>query len=77
MKAIDILSLAQGICTTLDKNEIKVTDVRYVEMYQEWQRMKQEGHNWDWIMYWLGKQYDLSEASVWRILKRLDREIEM
>ena len=30
MKAIDILSLAQGICTTLDKNEIKTTDVRYV-----------------------------------------------
>ena len=69
--------MAQSICTTLDKNEIKVTDVRYVEMYQEWQRMKQEGHKWDWTMYWLGKQYEMSEASVWRIIKRLDREIEM
>lgn len=77
MKAIDILSLAEGIITTLDRNEIKTADVRYVQMYRDWQRMREEGHKWDWIMYWLGKEYDLSETSVWRILKRMDKEIEM
>lgn len=77
MKAIDILTLAEGICTTLDKNDIRCSDVRYVEMYREWQRLKNEGHKWDWIMYWLGRQYDMSEASVWRTLKRMDRDIEM
>ena len=77
MKAIDILSLAEGIITTLDRNDLKTADVRYVQMYRDWQRMKNEGHKWDWIMYWLGREYDLSEASVWRILKRMDKEIEM
>ena len=77
MKAIDILSLAEGIITTLDRNDIKTADVRYVQMYRDWHRMRQEGHKWDWIMYWLGREYDLSEASVWRILKRMDKEIEM
>lgn len=77
MKAIDILSLAEGIITTLDRNDIKTADVRYVQMYRDWQRMREEGHKWDWIMYWLGKEYDLSEASVWRILKRMDKDIEM
>lgn len=77
MKAIDILSLAEGIITTLDRNDIKTADVRYVQMYRDWQRMREEGHKWDWIMYWLGKEYDLSETSVWRILKRMDKEIEM
>ena len=77
MKAIDILSLAEGITTTLYRNDIKTADVRYIQMYRDWQRMRQEGHKWDWIMYWLGKEYDLSEASVWRILKRMDKEIEM
>lgn len=77
MKAIDILTLAEGIITTLDRNAIKTADVRYVQMYRDWQRMREEGHKWDWIMYWLGKEYDLSEASVWRILKRMDKEIEM
>ena len=77
MKAIDILSLAEGIITTLDRNDIKTADVRYVQMYRDWQRMREEGHKWDWIMYWLGKEYELSEASVWRILKRMDKEIEM
>ena len=75
MKAIDILTLAEGIITTLDRNEIKTADVRYVQMYRDWQRMREEGHKWDWIMYWLGKEYDLSEASVWRILKRMDKDI--
>lgn len=77
MKAIDILSLAEGIITTLDRNDIKTADVRYVQMYRDWQRMREEGHKWDWIMYWLGKEYDLSETSVWRILKRMDKDIEM
>ena len=77
MKAIDILTLAEGIITTLDRNDIKTADVRYVQMYRDWQRMRDEGHKWDWIMYWLGKEYDLSEASVWRILKRMDKDIEM
>ena len=77
MKAIDILSLAEGIITTLDRNDIKTADVRYVQMYRDWQRMKNEGPTWAWIMYWLGREYDLSEASVWRILKRMDKEIEM
>ena len=77
MKAIDILTLAEGIITTLDRNDIKTADVRYVQMYRDWQRMREEGHKWDWIMYWLGKEYDLSEASVWRILKRMDKDIEM
>lgn len=77
MKAIDILTLAKGICTTLDKNDIKAGDVRYIQMYSDWQRLKKEGHKFDWIMYWLAKEHDTSESSVWRILRRLDKEIEM
>ena len=77
MKAIDILTLAQGICERLDKNDIKAGDVRYIQMYRDWLRLKNEGHKYDWIMYWLAKEYDTSESSAWRIIKRLDKDVEM
>ena len=64
MKAIDILTLAQGICETLDKNDIKAGDVRYIQMYRDWLRLKNEGHKYDWIMYWLAKEYDTNHAVV-------------
>lgn len=77
MKAIDILTMAEGICRTLDKNGIKTSDVWYIEMYRDWTRLKGEGHKFNWIIYWLANEYDTSESSVWRILRRLDKDIEL
>lgn len=77
LKAVDILTLAEGICERLDRNGIRPSDVRYIQMWRDWQRMKQEGHKWDWIVYWLSNEYGLSETSVWRTLKRLGKEVEL
>ena len=77
MKAVDILNFASGIGATMVKNNVKPSDYSYVEMYSEYMRMRSEGHKYEYIVYYLSNQYNVSEASVYRIVKRLDKELDL
>lgn len=77
MKAIDILQTAESICTILAKNNIEAKDVRYIDLYRDWVRMKNEGHKYSFIVYYLSQQYDVSERSINRIVHRLEKDIEL
>lgn len=77
MKAIDILRMTESICTTLADNDIEAKDVRNIQLYDEWKRMRAEGHKYSYIMYYLKTQYEISESGVIRIIKRLDKDIDL
>lgn len=76
MKAIDILTCAESVCGILGRNDIDPKDVRYIDLYRDWVRMKKEGHKYQYIVYYLSTEYDVSETSVYRIVKRLEKDIE-
>lgn len=77
MKVIDVLVMAESICKLLADNCIAPTDVRYIELYRDWVRMRAEGHKYSYIVYYLSIQYDVSESSVNRIVKRMDKEVNI
>ena len=77
MKVVDILNFASGICATMVNNKINPSDYIYVEMYSEYMRMRSEGHKYEYIVYYLSNQYNVSEASVYRIVKRLDKDLDL
>ena len=77
MKVVDILNFASGICATMANNNITPSDHIYVEMYSEYMRMRSEGHKYEYIVYYLSIQYIVSDASVYRIVKRLDKELDL
>lgn len=77
MKAVDVLRMAESICHTLADNDIEAKDVRNIQMYDEWKRMRSEGHKYSYIIYYLTTQYDISESGIMRIVKRLDKDIEL
>ena len=76
MRAIDILQTAEGICRTLARNGIDPRDVEHIRLYQDWVRMKKEGHKYQYIVYYLTTQYEMSESSVRRVVRRMEREAE-
>lgn len=76
MKAIDILTCAESVCRILGRNDIDPKDVRYIDLFRDWVRMKMEGHKYQYIVYYLSTEYDVSETSVYRIVKRLEKDIE-
>lgn len=75
MKAVDILRMSASICNMLADNDIDAKDVRNIQLYEEWKRMRAEGHKYSYIMYYLTTQYDVSESGVMRIIKRLDKDV--
>lgn len=77
MKVIDVLVMAESLCRLLADNNIDPTDVRYIELYRDWVRMRAEGHKYSYIVYYLSIQYDVSESSVNRIVKRMNKEINI
>ena len=43
MKVIEILKLSRNILETLQKSCVKIDDVRYIEMYEDYLRMQCDG----------------------------------
>lgn len=77
IKAVDFIRLAENICNELTRNNINPSDTRYIELYDDWERMTKEGHKYSYIMLYLSEKYEVSERSINRIVKRLGRDIEL
>lgn len=77
MKIYDLLRLSESVCKTLDMNNIKATDARYLRMYEDWVRMRKEGHKYDFIVHYLSTQYEISPSTVERITRRLNRDARL
>lgn len=69
--------MAEGICKHLNENGVKATDIRYLELYADWVRMRKEGQKYQYTVYYLSTQYDISESGIARIVKRFEKEAKM
>ena len=77
MTQYELLKSTQTLCRVLERNNIDLRDARFVQMYEDYVRMKNEGHKYIYIMYYLTEQYDVSETTAYRILKRMAKEIDL
>lgn len=77
MKIYDLLHLSESVCKMLDVNNIKASDVRYLKMFEDWARLRKEGHKYDFIIHYLSTQYEISPSSVERITRRLNRDVKI
>lgn len=77
IKAVDFLRITEDICNELTANGINPADTRYIELYEDWERMTTEGHKYTYIMAYLSEKYEVSERNINRIVKRLGRDIDI
>lgn len=77
MTQFELLKSAATICGVLASNKVKLADVYNVPLYEDYERMKQEGHKMTYIVFYLSEKYDCSEAAVYRIIKRMSREMTL
>lgn len=75
MTQYDLLTAVESVCRTLCDKDINPQDVRYLKMYADYVRMKDEGHKISFITYWLGEQYGCSERTVIRVVNRMGRDV--
>lgn len=77
MKQYDVLKMAESILRLLVANGVDAKDVAYLEMYADLKRLESEGHKKTYIVHYLQEQYNVPMATIYRVEKRMDREIKM
>lgn len=77
IKAVDFIRLTEHICNELTRNNINPADTKFIELYDDWERMIGEGHKYSYIMAYLSDKYGVSERSINRIVKRLGRDMDI
>lgn len=77
MKIYELLRSAESFLSLIDKNDVKISDVRYLDMFADWKRLREEGHKYEFIVHYLSTQYDISPSSVERITRRLNQDLRI
>ncbi|WP_315254269.1 hypothetical protein [Segatella oulorum] len=72
----ELLKASVSLLAMLEKNGIDAKDVKYIDLYDEYARLKSEGHKMGYIAYYLSQQYECSEATVYRVVKRMAQDIK-
>ena len=75
MTQYELLKTAESLLAVLMKNGIDAKDIKYLELYREYMRLKKEGHKVGYVVYYLSQQYVCSEATVYRVVKRMTQKI--
>ena len=74
MKVIELLKISKIMLETLQDSCIKVNDVRFVEMYDEYIKLVEEGCKKSYISAMLSDKFKISERQFFYIIKKLNQD---
>ena len=75
MTHYELLKSGESLLNTIRKNGVTADDVRYLEVFENLERMEREGYKKTFIVAYLCNQYDISEATLYRVANRMRRAI--
>lgn len=64
MKVIEILKLNKGMLKTCRKVGIRMEDVQYIELYNDYNRLLDEGEKVSYIVAVLAERYNLRAKGI-------------
>lgn len=64
------------ILETLSDNGIRTSDYKYIEMFNDYERMLAAGEKVTFIVATLCEKYNTSESTAYRVLRRFKRTIK-
>ena len=77
MKVIEILKLNSNFLKVCCDAGIRVNDVRYIELYNEYNRLLKNGEKVSYIVAYLAERYAVSERKVYALIKRLKADCNL
>lgn len=75
MKAAKILNIGAELLKMMSICDLKIQDFQYLEMYSEYVKARNSNVKYNAIIYDLATRYNISESTVKRIIRRLDKEV--
>lgn len=77
MKVIEILKVSKKIVETLQNSCIRVSDVRYVALYEEYEAMVARGEKKSYAVAHLAEKYGISERKVFYVIKKFGADCKI
>lgn len=77
MKVHEFVRLNKCILNIMQENGIKLTDYRYSDLFDDYIRMKDEGHKITYIVASLSNKYEIAERSIYKIMERMRKECKI
>ena len=75
MKVNELLRISKSLLDTLNKCGVKALDVDYLQLYDDYLRLKEDGFKITYIVEHLGEEYSISVRSVFMIIKKFETDI--
>jgi hypothetical protein len=76
MKVVEFLKIGRELLKLMSSFDLKCSDYKYIELYDEYMKMRVENEKVDYILCFLSSKYSLSESTIKRIIKRLSKEFK-
>ena len=74
MKVNEVMKLSREILEVLQNTCIKVEDVRYLPMYEDYEQMMREGGKKAYVIATLVDIYHVSERQVYYVIKKFSQD---
>ena len=74
MKVFEILNFNRELLKRLQQAEIRIYDVGYIELYNDYRVMLGDGEKVSYIVATLADRYHVSERKVYTLIKRYGQE---
>ena len=65
MTVFDLIKVYEGPINVLNDANVNLSDVRYIKLFNEYLRMKKEGHKLTYIVAFLVDEYSVGQATVY------------
>jgi len=75
MKVFELLNASESIIRRFEKANVNISDSRYIPMYEDYSRLKAEGHKVTYTVAYLSETYNISEQTVYNVVKKFEKEI--
>jgi hypothetical protein len=75
MKVAKIVSMSRDLLKLLSENEVKTGDWKYLQMYEEYQCMRNNGINYRAAVMEVAICHRISRSKAERIIRRLGKEL--
>lgn len=76
MRYVEFVEITRSVLEALRRNDVRLDDVRNVEMFHEYERLKGEGHKIEYVYAYLAEVYGYSPRHVRRICDRMGSTLQ-
>lgn len=77
MTIIEILNLNKDLLKTFQTVGIRLDDVQYIDLYNEYRKMVADGEKVSYIVAALAIKYDISERKVYDLIRRFKTDCNL